>query len=69
MDLYEALEEHQVTWDGLEAAAVDEYRLLGRSIEGPEVIRRPDGTTLFPSALKEAVVWFGNLLCQLARKR
>jgi hypothetical protein len=34
MDLYEALGERQVTWDGLEAAAVDEYRLLGRPIEG-----------------------------------
>jgi hypothetical protein len=38
MDLYEALEERQVTWDGLEAAAVDEYRLLGKPVEGPEVI-------------------------------
>jgi hypothetical protein len=56
MDLYEVLKEHQVTWDGLEAAAVDEYRLLGRPIEGLEVICRRDGTTLFPSALKETVV-------------
>jgi hypothetical protein len=36
MDLYDALEERQVTWDGLEAAAVDEYRLLGTLLFPPE---------------------------------
>jgi hypothetical protein len=56
MDLYEALTEKLVTWDGLEAAAVDEYRLLGRPIEGTEVICRHDGTPLFPSASGEALV-------------
>jgi hypothetical protein len=50
------MEESQVTWDGLEAAAVDEYRLLGRPIEGPEVICRRDGTPLFPSATGESLV-------------
>jgi hypothetical protein len=48
MDLYEALREHEVTWDDLEAAAVDEYRLLGKPIEEPDVICRRDGTVLFP---------------------
>jgi hypothetical protein len=53
MDLYETLGEHQVTWDGLEAAAVDEYRLLGRPVEGPDVICMRDGTPLFPSTTQE----------------
>ena len=56
MDLYEALEERQVSWDGLEAAAVDEYRLLGRPVEGPEVICRTDGTALFPTENEESLV-------------
>jgi hypothetical protein len=53
MDLYETLKEHEVTWDALEAAAVDEYRLLGRPIEGAEVICRHDGMPLFPEAIRE----------------
>jgi hypothetical protein len=56
MDLYEALGERQVTWDGLEAAAVDEYRLLGRPIEGLEEIGRSDGIPLFSKATKETPV-------------
>jgi hypothetical protein len=56
MDLYQALGERQVTWDGLEAAAVDEYRLLGRPIEGPEAICRRDKTQLFPPANGESLV-------------
>ena len=60
MDLYEALEERQVTWDGLEAAAVDEYRLLGKPVEGLEVICRRDGTPLFPPANGEAPVRLGR---------
>ena len=40
----------------LEAAAVEEYRLLGKPIEGSEVIRRSDGTLLFPSAARESPV-------------
>jgi hypothetical protein len=56
MDLYEALKERRVTWDGLEAAAVDEYRVLGRPAEGPEVIHRRDGTPLFPPGTRESVV-------------
>jgi hypothetical protein len=56
MNLYEVLKERQVTWDGLEAAAADEYRLLGKPTEGPEVICRPDGTLLFPPATRESLV-------------
>jgi hypothetical protein len=56
MDLYEALEERQVTWDGLEAAVVDEYRLLGRPVEGLEGIYGRDGTPLFPPATGESPV-------------
>ena len=56
MDLYEVLEEGQVTWDGLEAAAVEEYRLLGKPVEGLEVICRPDGTPLFAPATRETLV-------------
>jgi hypothetical protein len=55
MDLYETLKERQVTWDGLEAAAVDEYRLLGRPIEGLGGICRSDGSPLFPPASKGAL--------------
>lgn len=50
MDLYKILVERQVTWDDLEAAAVGEYRTLGKPIEGPEVIYNPDRTPLFPPA-------------------
>lgn len=57
MDLYEALREavveHQMTWDDLEAAAVEEYQRLGKPIEGFEGICWPDGTRLFPVASAE----------------
>jgi hypothetical protein len=56
MDLYEALRERQVSWDDMEAAAVDEYRLLGKPVEGLEVICRPDGTPLFAPATRETLV-------------
>jgi hypothetical protein len=56
MDLCEVLEEHQVTWNGLEAAALDEYRLLGKPVEGPEVISRRDGTRHFPPVNGESLV-------------
>jgi hypothetical protein len=56
MDLCEALTEQQITWDGLEAAAVDEYRLLGKPIEGLDVIRRRDGMELFPPSTEESLV-------------
>jgi hypothetical protein len=53
MDLYETLKEHQIIWDELEAAAVDEYCVLGKPIEGLEVISKPDGTPLFPPATED----------------
>jgi len=56
MDLYETLKEHEVTWDHLEAAAVGEYRVLGKPIEGSESICKPDGMPLIPSAIEEALV-------------
>jgi hypothetical protein len=65
MDLYEALAEHQVTWDGLEAAAVDEYRTLGKPTEGPEVIYRPDGTPLFPRKARNSLCKLGRILQEM----
>ena len=56
MDLYETLKERQVTWNDLEAAAVGEYRLFGKPIEGPEVICKSDGTPLFPSATSDSLL-------------
>ena len=56
MDLYETLGERQVAWSGLEAAAVDGYRLLGKPIEGLEVICRRAGTALFPPPARESLV-------------
>ena len=50
MDLYDTLKEHQATWDDLEAAAIDEYRYLGKPIERPADIRWPDRNPLFPQA-------------------
>ena len=48
MDLYTALKEQEIEWDFLEAAAVDEYRVLGNSVEDTEKLLDPDGTPLFP---------------------
>ena len=48
MDLYDALEEQEITWDDLEAAALDEYRYLGKQIADSRNIRWPDGACLFP---------------------
>jgi hypothetical protein len=46
MALYEALMEHQVAWDEIEAAVVEEHRMLGKPVEGPEVLRGSGGTSL-----------------------
>ncbi len=48
MDLFEALKERRVVWDGLGAAAVDEYRQLSQPITGPKGVCWPDGRALFP---------------------
>lgn len=50
-DLHDALTERRITWDDLEAAAVDEYRYFSKPIESPEGICKSDGTTLFPPGL------------------
>ncbi|MGC9395649.1 MAG: hypothetical protein ACP5J4_12425 [Anaerolineae bacterium] len=50
MDLYTALKEQEIEWDFLEAAAVDEYRVLGNAVENVEGLLDREGTPLFPSA-------------------
>ena len=54
MDLYnvlsQAAQKHKVTWDGLEAAHVDEYRQFGKIITRPDNIFGTDGTLLFPES-------------------
>jgi hypothetical protein len=47
MDLYRALKDQGVTWDDLEAAAMDEYQFLGKTIHHLDEIIRPDGSQLF----------------------
>ena len=47
--LYEALKEYQATWDEAGAAIVEEYRVSGEPVEGPEVTGRGDRTPLFRS--------------------
>jgi len=53
MDLYDALKEKEVTWDDLEAAAVDEYRHLGKPARELGDVRSPFGNWLFPHAIPE----------------
>jgi hypothetical protein len=48
MDLYHSLKEKQITWDDLEAAAVDEYRYLGKPVFELGDLRSPFGNWLFP---------------------
>lgn len=43
MDLYEALTQRGAKWDGLEAAAVEEYFYYSKTATGPNGIRTPDG--------------------------
>ena len=51
MDLYDTLKEKEVTWDDLEAAAVDEYRHLGKSAKKLDDLHSPFGNLLFPHAI------------------
>jgi hypothetical protein len=53
MDLYDSLKEKRVTWDDLEAAAVDEYRYLGNPAFELGDLRSPYGNLLFPEAVSE----------------
>ncbi len=48
MDLYQALHNEGVTWDDLEAAAMDEYMFLGTTIRSHGEIITPDARPLFP---------------------
>lgn len=48
MDLYQALHDVGVTWDDLEAAAMDEYLFLGTTIRSHGEITTPDARPLFP---------------------
>ena len=53
MDLYTALKEQEIEWDFLEAAAVEEYRVLGNAVEDAEKLLDPDGTPLFPPEIPQ----------------
>ncbi len=53
MDLYDTLKEKQVTWDDLEAAAMDEYSILGAPVTGLANICSPYGDRLFPHATSQ----------------
>lgn len=55
MDLYDTLKEKQVSWDDLEAAAMDEYSLLGAPLTGLANIRSPYGDRQFPHTVSEDV--------------
>ena len=49
MDLYDALQARQVSYDELDAAVVEEYVCLGRHVSKLENIDRSDGLPLFQS--------------------
>jgi hypothetical protein len=50
LDLYNLLREKEVSWDDLDAAAMDEYRFLGRPVNEPGDLRTPDGNRLYPAS-------------------
>jgi hypothetical protein len=56
MDLYEALKEKEVRWGELEAAAINEYILLGKPIHDPASIIKPDGSKLYPTELENSEI-------------
>jgi hypothetical protein len=51
LDLYDALKERDVAWNDLEAAVVEEYRYLGKPVEGLNDLRSSHGDRLFPSSI------------------
>jgi hypothetical protein len=53
LDLYEILKEEEVTWDDLDAAALEEYVQLGKSVANLGDLRLPDGQMLYPEATPE----------------
>ncbi|MCL4266678.1 MAG: hypothetical protein KJ069_26030 [Anaerolineae bacterium] len=48
LDLYEALEAADITWNELEAASVEEYQRLGKTIRESTDIFTPESQALFP---------------------
>lgn len=54
MDLYKQLKADGASWDGLEAAHVDEYRELGKPVAVPDAIYDPEGLLLYPPAEEES---------------
>ncbi len=56
-DLYQALEQHQVTWDELEAASMEEYQQLGKLIRGLEDLYLPNGIPLFAHENPVVIEW------------
>ncbi|MCJ7722923.1 MAG: hypothetical protein MUP03_02205 [Anaerolineales bacterium] len=53
IDLYDTLKERRVAWDDLEAAVLEEYRYLGKPVEGLGDLRSPHGNRLFPTTVPE----------------
>jgi hypothetical protein len=51
LDLYENLKEEEVTWDDLDAAALEEYVQLGKPVVKVDDLRLPDGRMLYPDAI------------------
>jgi hypothetical protein len=51
LDLYENLKEEEVTWDDLDAAALEEYVQLGKPVVDLGDLRLPDGQMLYPEAI------------------
>jgi hypothetical protein len=47
MDLYDALQARQVSYNELDSAVLDEYLFLGRRVANIENIAQPDGLPLF----------------------
>lgn len=47
LDLYEVLKEEEVTWDDLDAAALEEYIQLGKPVVDLGDLRLPDGQMLY----------------------
>jgi hypothetical protein len=52
MDLYEALQGEQITWDALEAATLEEYRQYGKPLQSAAGIYAPGGELLYPAVVE-----------------
>ena len=49
MDLYNALRQKEISWDDLEAAALEEYHFLGKPVKELGDLHLPEGKILFTS--------------------